>query len=314
MSAENAIESIRQTIELWRNESETADIKGDKNIAEYISIFHKNIGKCIIQVHPLIVNGFSCGLGRMLDTSQKDQAELMPYLLTAYMVNFPKNKFVKNYLSKCQEAVSESKNVSLEKIRVDKRKESKEKDSPIMGIEHLLSHEEPSNPKAFTKEFDRLANRFRFHSESMEIISPYFLPPKYFIIPKHGAATFTRKLASQHFFEQLDTDERKIVKVYTGFKNKDDVSQIYDCELITNIFVVWYASICEYLEDSNSIVPDAYKCVDCMLKGIGNYSPFLYDVSQYWKSNGKPSSQRMKIHQKIMLYYKGLCSSAANWE
>ena len=148
----------------------------------------------------------------------------------------------------------------------------------------------------------------------MEIISPYFLPPKYFIIPKHGAATFTRKLASQHFFEQLDTNERKIVKVYTGFKNKDDVSQIYDCELITNIFVVWYASICEYLEDSNSIVPDAYKCVDCMLKGIGNYSPFLYDVSQYWKSNGKPSSQRMKIHQKIMLYYKGLCSSAANWE
>ena len=55
--------------------------------------------------------------------------------------------------------------------------------------------------------------------------------------------------------------------------------------------------------------PDAYKCIACMLSTVGQNSPFLYDIGDYLGSKYNPSSYRMKIHEKIMLYYKKLCIS-----
>ena len=309
MGIEDAVQSIRETIKTWENSAEISADGGDRNIAKYILSFRQNMEQCNIQMPTLINEGFSCGLCRILDTRQQVQTELMPYLLTAYILNFPRNEFVRNFLSKYKENTVWDEDVFLGLSKPDEPGDSQQNSPLITGIGHLFFQEELSNPKKFEEELDRLANRFQIHSERMKIINPYSFPPMYFIVPQQGAATFTRKLKSQHYFEPLDTGKRKIVKVFTEFKIEDDISKIYDCRLITDIFVIWYASIFECCEEAKSMRPDAYKCIACMLSTVGQNSPFLYDIGDYLGSKYNPSSYRMKIHEKIMLYYKKLCIS-----
>lgn len=44
------------------------------------------------------LTGWECGLCQMIDITNKDVCELLPFLLTAYIYNFPKNQFVSCYL------------------------------------------------------------------------------------------------------------------------------------------------------------------------------------------------------------------------
>ncbi len=54
MGIEDAVQSIRETIKIWKNSGEIPADGGDRNIAKYILSFRQNMEQCHIQMPTLI--------------------------------------------------------------------------------------------------------------------------------------------------------------------------------------------------------------------------------------------------------------------
>lgn len=117
-------------------------------VQEIICQFHKDNSFMTQQSYG--IRGWECGMCQMLDLTKDSVCKILPFLLCAYLYNFPFNKFVQCYLKEAG-------------IRnaLDYSFFSRENAEQTVGIGKLLQGE-VTNLARMRKEIFRLADRFQF--------------------------------------------------------------------------------------------------------------------------------------------------------
>lgn len=122
-----------------------------------ISKFYTKIKKTTLANESL--TGWECGLCQIIDITNEDVCKLLPFLLTAYIFNFPQNEFVTCYLKQLEKNHKKYKHTDDWFCGIEISMDAN--DNEFIGIGKLLNkqmHNDSRNKEALF----RLIQRFQF--------------------------------------------------------------------------------------------------------------------------------------------------------
>lgn len=142
----------KSTPRLKRRES--VWLPDNKAVYEIIRKFNQDVG--LVNQRNLGIRGWECGMCQMVDLSKRPVCKMLPFLLSAYLYNFPSNKFVQCYLK--QAGIESAQKPFFSGIEKD---DSIENEELMEGIEKLLRGK-VANLARMRKEIFCLMDRFCF--------------------------------------------------------------------------------------------------------------------------------------------------------
>ena len=180
--------------------------------------------------------GWGCGLCQILDLSNKNICRVLPYLLTAYLFNFPDNKFVHTFLRSVRDKPLEKS--LLYGNSEDKSGKALDKDEYHIGIGKLLSNQPDGSVTRANNQRTLLAQRFRF-GDAKSINS--------FFLPAFRYSPFSKKLKAE-IERETKGEPRPLV-----LKGLRDNYKLYSKDFLITIFSYFHKISCEYADEK----PDA---------------------------------------------------------
>ena len=159
-------------------------------VQEIIRQFNKDTG--LEYQQSLGVRGWECGISQMVDLTKSSVCKVLPFILSAYLYNFPFNKFVQCYLK--QVGIGSAREKFFSGIEKDESIENEES----AGIGKLLRGE-VANLARMRKNIFRLVDRFQFPEgiitcEMSGYMRNYFGERPTYLLPSNLADKFKRNI------------------------------------------------------------------------------------------------------------------------
>lgn len=255
----NCDDSIQNKLSKWaasEDESLYHQNNYGKELQECISAFYKKFEEdTILDELEENFSGWECGLCQMIDITNKNVCELLPFLLTAYIYNFPKNQFVSSYLKSLKE--NNKKYSYTDDWFCGLEIPEAENDNEFVGIGKLLNQQMRKSERN-KEQLSRLKDRFHFpqtvHSfygrdESKLESSDSVNSKRYYIMPEIEAEK------QQKYLERYYKKVKKIAKgqLYAPM-NRTFRNTKYSLDFIIDIFATWDEVLSEHFSNQNKNV------------------------------------------------------------
>lgn len=264
---EVALLAIEQRLKRWAGlEDADSTLKYEDAciMANCIDIFTKKCGENWL--YEEFGEGIFYGLCQIIDLTNDDVLSVLPYLLTAYLCNYPQNKFVQDFIRACNNPPSPladgAEKEYAEKVVFPSRKEllglgdmSKYQDQPyaVYGIGQLLTGMTNAKSVRINQQLHLFAQRFRFEKKRISIFqrrSQKIPRSNLRICPDKPRQKSVRAPIQFQRYQQLGLD-------------RDEVATAID------ICMQWYSAI-------NTALQDAHNKAGCTVTPCGsNISPYL---------------------------------------